>query len=401
MNIILFDYPATKLDLLPFTFTRPVSEIRIGILTIREKWERWLPGDYSYLTDPYLSGKYKANKLIKNLFLNGSVLPDISTIDAIKALKENEILLKREIPIAFYGSIDSIEELNSPGMGRSFSSINYNEDLTDVSNVYDIFIKNEQANISDFHLLTRGRKSHEIEDPHTVCYNPKHIFLEEGVKIKSAILNAEKGPIYIGKNAIIGEGSRVRGASSIGENTILNINTRIVGDTTIGPHCKVGGEISNSVIFGFSSKAHDGFLGNSVLGEWCNLGADTNTSNLKNNYQDVRIWNYREERMKDTGQQFCGLMMGDHSKCGINTMFNTGTIVGVSANIFGSGFPPTFIPSFSWGGANGFTTYQFEKAIEIMPRVLERRGKVLLKEDEEILKHIFDFTSPYRKDTGK
>jgi UDP-N-acetylglucosamine diphosphorylase/glucosamine-1-phosphate N-acetyltransferase len=251
--------------------------------------------------------------------------------------------------------------------------------------------------IDDFMLLTRGRKSTLVADAHTAVYNPDDIFVEEGASIKSSVLNAETGPIYIGKNTEIGEGSIIRGATAICEGSVLNLGTRIRGDSTIGPFSKVGGEISNSVVFGYSSKSHDGFLGNSVVGEWCNIGADTNTSNLKNNYADVKIWNYAAERFVDTGRRFCGLMMGDHSKCGINTMFNTGTVVGVSANIFGSGFPRTFIPSFSWGGAHGMVTFQFNKALDVMPKVMERRKKTLDEEDVQILAHIFEITRKYRK----
>lgn len=397
MNIILFDNPTTKKNLLPFTFTRPVSEIRVGILTIREKWEKWHPATYSYLADQYLSSKYPSNTSHDNLYLNACVLPNDDLISSIYTLKENQILMSHGFPVAFYGNIDSLDGLVSVISSDSYESVELSQKLMTIQNVYDIFINNGVAIREDFALLTKGRKSHAIEDPYTKTYNKKDIFIEENVELKSAILNAENGPIYIGANAEIGEGSIIRGATSIGEGSVLNLGTRIRGDATIGPFCKIGGEISNSVIFGYSSKAHDGFLGNSVIGEWCNLGADTNTSNLKNNYKDVRIWNYNEEQFVDTGKQFCGLMMGDHAKCGINTMFNTGTVVGVSANIFGSGFPRTFIPSFSWGGAQGFTTYQFQKALDVMPKVFERRKKTLTEEDVEILKHIFDFSNKYRQ----
>ena len=398
MNIILFDDPTTKRELLPFTYTRPISDIRIGILTIKEKWKKFLPGTYSYLTEYYLIEKFPSNKSAQNLFLNGCAVPNTKLVDAINALKVNQYLSANGTLLAFYGNIDSVEELHLIKASENFENVAFSYDLMTIQHVYDIFINNEQANRDDFTLLTKGRKSNEIEDPYTKIYNKKNIFIEENVSIKSAILNAERGPLYIGKNATICEGSIIRGATSIGENSIVSINARIVGDTTIGPYCKVGGEISNSVIFGYSSKAHDGFLGNSVIGEWCNLGADTNTSNLKNNYKDVRIWNYNADQFTNTGRQFCGLMMGDHSKCGINTMFNTGTVVGVSANIFGSGFPRTFIPSFSWGGAQGFSTYQFQRALDVMPKVYERRNKTLTEEDVTLYKHIFEVSKKYRQD---
>ena len=397
MNIILFDEPTIKSNLLPFTFTRPVSEIRVGILTIKEKWEKRLPASYSYLTDKYLSKKYPSNNSGKNLYINGCVFPNNELIAAVKALKENQIITRRGFLVAFYGDIESPEEIAAESFTDRYEKLEIEKEILIAQNICDIFTNNEAANRDDFKLLTQGRKSHKIDDPYTKVYNEDDVFIEDNVSIKSAILNAERGPIYIGENAIISEGSIIRGASSIGANSVVSINARIVGDTTIGPFCKVGGEISNSVIFGYSSKAHDGFMGNSVIGEWCNLGADTNTSNLKNNYKDIKIWNYNDERFVDTGRQFCGLMMGDHSKCGINTMFNTGTVVGVSSNIFGSGFPRTFIPSFSWGGAQGFATYQFQRALDVIPKVFERREKTLTEEDVDILKHIFDVTNKYRQ----
>ncbi len=396
MNIVLFDRPNTKANLLPFTFTRPIADIRIGILTIREKWEKMLPADYSYLTDSYLNRKFPFHKSKQNLYLNGSVLPDAKLIAAIHALKENQLLKRGETPIAFYGGIDTIEELNASNFHESLDQIDYSEDLLAINFTYDIFAKNREAMLRDFELITKGRKSHKIEDPHTVSYNSKDIFVEEGAKIRSAILNAEYGPIYVGKNAEIGEGSIVRGATAICEQGVLNIGAKIRGDTTVGPLSKVGGEIVNSVFFANSNKGHDGYLGNSVIGEWCNLGADTNASNMKNNYKNVRIWNYATERFADSGRQFCGLMMGDHSKCAINTMFNTGSVVGVSANVFGHGFPRAFIPSFSYGGVQGMTTYPFAQAKAVAEKVLVRRKKSLSEVDVEILTHIFETTKKYR-----
>jgi UDP-N-acetylglucosamine diphosphorylase/glucosamine-1-phosphate N-acetyltransferase len=396
MNIILFDPPITRTNLLPFTFTRPVSEIRIGILTIKEKWRKWLPADYSYLTEDYLSKKFASHRTAENLYLNGSILPDSALVDAVKALKKDQVLLQDNLPIAFYGNLDSIKELDSEKLTQNKKKVFISSEFISIQNVYDIFIHNGAALRSDYNLLTKGRKSHPIEDRHTAVYNPQDIFIEENVNIKSAILNAENGPIYVAANAEIGEGSIIKGAASIGEHAVLNLGARLRGDITIGPRSKVGGEISNSVIFGNSNKAHDGFLGNSVLGEWCNIGADTNASNLKNNYENVRIWNYAEERFAQTGRQFCGLMMGDHSKCGINTMFNTGTVVGVSSNVFGGGYPRTFIPSFSEGGAQGLKTYNLKKAMEVIRKVYERRKKTFLEEEVEILVHIFEKTKKYR-----
>jgi len=397
MNIILFDNPTTKKDLLPFTFIRPIAHIRVGILTIAEKWEKLLPGQYSYLTDNYLQYKFPQHKSGKNLYISGNVLPNHDLLKQLKNLKENQFLYKNETLIAVFGDFDEPTELLIDKLESRLEGVEVQSVFIEIKHPWDIFEKNRLAVIEDFRFLTNGRKSAEITDRNTVVYNPKDVFIEEGAKVRSAILNAEKGPIYIGRQAEIGEGSIIRGATAVCDHAILNFGTRIRGDSTIGPFSKAGGEISNSVIFGYSSKSHDGFLGNSVVGEWCNMGAGANTSNLKNNYSEVNIWNYIEEGFLPTGRQFCGLMMGDHSKCGISTMFNTGTVVGISANIFGGGFPKTFIPSFSWGGAEEFETFQFDKALEVMQKVMRLKENILSKEDVEIVKHIFEVTKKYRK----
>ena len=269
--------------------------------------------------------------------------------------------------------------------------------LLKVETTWDIFSKNGAAIKADFDLITKNRTSAPIPEK-TVAFNSEAIFIEEGAKLPLCVLNATDGPIYIGKNAEIMEGSMVRGPFALCEESTLKMGTKIYGSTTVGPHSKVGGEVNNSVFFGYSNKGHDGFLGNSVIGEWCNLGADTNNSNLKNNYAEVRLWSYETENFAKTGLQFCGLMMGDHSKCGINTMFNTGTVVGVSANIFGSGFPRNFIPSFSWGGAKGFTTYLTSKAFEVAKVVMLRRGIELSEQESAILEHVFELSAAYRID---
>lgn len=399
MNILLFDDLTTKKNLLPFTFTKPTAALRVGIMTIREKWEKLLPADYSYLTDPYLTVKFSAELSSENLYINGAVLPDSRLINAIKRLRSDQILISGDVLLAAYGKFNTVDELLSIRASKSVKKVSFPHELIMINHVWDIFSKNAQAVRDDFALLTHGRKSQPIDDPHTKIYQKENIFVEEGAVIRAAIINATTGPVYIGKHAEVHEGAMIRGATALCEGAVLTMGGRIRGDTTVGPYCKVGGEVANSVLLGYSSKAHDGYLGNSVIGEWCNLGAGTNTSNLKNNYKNVRIWNYLEEQLSDTGRQFCGLMMGDHSKCGINTMFNTGTVVGVNANIFGGGFPPAFIPSFSWGGAAGMETYQFQKVLEVIPRVYERRKKSLLKEDVDILKHIFEQTKKYRKAT--
>ena len=389
-NIILFDQPEIRDSLLPFTFTRPVACIRVGIITIAEKWEKFLDKDLSFLTQEYLTKKYPVKFSDDNLFINGAVCPNNELVKEIQALPIGAGLYKNDVLIA---SRNSSED---PLLVDDSARMEFAGDITIIDEVVKIFKYNALQIAADFDLLTQGRKSAEINDPHTIVYGIENVFIEEGAVIRAAIINAESGPVYIGKNAQIHEGSMIKGSFALCEGSHVNMGAKIKGDTTIGPFSKVGGEISNSVIFGYSNKGHDGFLGNSVLGEWCNLGADTNTSNLKNNYADVKIWNYGKGGFKDTGEMFCGLMMGDHSKCGINTMFNTGTVVGVSANIFGSGFPRNFVPSFSWGGANGFTTFQLRKVFEVAEIVMSRRGVELDDIEKEILQNIFEQSVPNR-----
>jgi len=389
MNYILFDSDVRN-ALLPFTYTRPVADIRIGILTIREKWENFLGFTTTSLTEEYLENKYPMVELDKNILINASFLPTKNLVKQVSDLSNNQAIFQGEQVIAFFTS-DTQEHVNFD----SYEQLEFKEEVLQIKNTWDIFSLNDKAIQADFDLLTEGRTSQPI--PSRVhAIHEENIFIEQGAMISYSSLNASKGPIYIGKDSEIMEGSLVRGPFALGENSILKMGTKVYGATTVGPFCKVGGEINNSVLFGYSSKGHEGFLGNSVLGEWCNIGADSNTSNLKNNYAEVKLWNYQEERFTNTGLQFCGLMMGDHSKCGINTMFNTGTVIGVSANVFGSGFPRNFVSSFSWGGAAGFTTYQIKKVFEVAKVVMERRGIELTETDKKILLHVFDETSKNR-----
>src|SRR5690554_593851 len=390
MNYILFDGNVRN-QLLPFTFTRPVADIRIGILTIREKWEHLLGFTTSTVTEDYLSDKYPFVELEKNILINASFLPSENLANIVKGLEENQAVFFEEEPIAFFASEGQEVDF------ETFDVIQYAyNDVLRIEYTWDIFSKNAEAIKRDFEMLTEGRESEPIPEG-IWAKNPENIFIEEGASIEFCTLNASEGPIYIGKDAEIMEGALVRGPFALCQHATLKMGAKIYSGTTIGPHSKVGGEVSNSIIFGYSNKGHDGFLGNSVLGEWCNLGADTNNSNLKNNYAEVRLWNYESEGFAKTGLQFCGLMMGDHSKCGINTMFNTGTVVGVSANIFGSGFPHNFVPSFSWGGSNGFTTYKTNKAFEVAKVVMARRKVEFTEVDSNILEHIFEETSKWRK----
>jgi len=389
MNYILFDSDVRN-SLLPFTYTRPVAEIRIGILTIREKWEFFLGFTTTTITEEYLEAKYPMVELNENILINASFLPTKNLVNQVRKLSKNQAIFQGEQIVAFFTS-NTQENVDFD----SYEQLKFQEDLIQIKHTSDIFSLNDKAIQADFDLLTEGRTSQPIPDGvHTI--QKQNIFIEQGATVSYSSLNASKGPIYIGKDSEIMEGCLVRGPFALGESSILKMGTKVYGATTVGPFCKVGGEINNSVLFGYSSKGHEGFLGNSVLGEWCNIGADSNSSNLKNNYAEVKLWNYENERFTNTGLQFCGLIMGDHSKCGINTMFNTGTVVGVSANIFGSGFPRNFIPSFSWGGAAGFTIYQMKKVIEVAKVVMKRRDLELSETDISILQHVFDETSKFR-----
>jgi UDP-N-acetylglucosamine diphosphorylase/glucosamine-1-phosphate N-acetyltransferase len=393
MNILLFDDLVLRTQLLPFTFTKPVAEIRLGILRIAEKWGAWLDTEYSYLTQNYLAEKYAARFSGDNLLINGALCPDHSLTQEILALNQGEQLVADGQTLAFRTNKPiSLAELST----LDLKLIEYKATFTIIERPWEIFLQNGAQIKVDYQQLTKGRTSAPITDQHTIVYNPEDIFLEEGASTKAAILNAENGPIYLGKNSSIEEGAVIRGPFAIGEDSTVNANARMRGDITIGPHCKVGGEVSNSVLFGYSNKGHEGFLGNSVLGEWCNIGADTNISNLKNNYAKVKVWDFAKNGFTDTGQQFCGMMMGDHSKTGINTMLNTGTVIGVAANIFGSGFPRTFIPSFSWGGAAGFTTFRMNKVNEMAEVSMSRRGGAYDDVEERILQHIYEQTAAYR-----
>ena len=390
MNYILFDGPNRE-ALLPFTYTRPVADIRIGILTIREKWELFLGATTTTITEDYLSEKYPMVEMEDNIMINASYLPSHALVNQIKNLSKNQAVYDGDAIVAFYSFEDQEVDFDS------FETFQCEDSILKVERTWDIFSKNGAAITADFELITAGRTSAAIPE-RTQAFNAEQIFIEEGARLPLCVLNANNGPIYIGKDSEIMEGSLVRGPFALCEGSVLKMGAKIYGPTTIGPYSKVGGEVNNAVFFGNSNKGHDGYLGNSVVGEWCNLGADTNNSNLKNNYAEVRLWSYETQNFAKTGLQFCGLMMGDHSKCGINTMFNTGTVIGVSANIFGTGFPRNFIPSFSWGGESGFSTYLTSKAFEVASVVMSRRGIEFSAQDTAILEQVFEQTSVFRKD---
>ena len=394
MNYILFD--DSRLETLkPLSYTQPVGALRIGILTFQERWEKLLGKLPSLISADYLAAKYPTTVKSENILINSGVIASSELTKNILQLdKRQELRSNKGTLLAIYLTDEEVNKYRYDGVFPSNEKIIFDNDVIEIKHPWDIFIHNATALNFDFQLITHKKKSQPLNSNNRITDNI--IFLEEGAKVNHSILNSESGPIYIGKNAEVMEGCMIRGPFALGEGSTLKMGTKIYGATTFGPHCKVGGEVSNSVIQGYSNKGHDGFLGNSVLGQWCNLGADTNGSNLKNNYSSVRVWSYEEEKLIDSNQQFVGLIMGDYSKCSINTMFNTGTVVGVNANIFGSGFPPKFIPSFSWGGAEGFAAFDLKKAYKIADKVCQRRKINFTEEDKTILKHVFNVSAKYR-----
>ncbi len=394
-NIILFDNE-TRENLLPLTFTRPVCELRMGVLRIREKWERWLNAKASFITQDYLSRKYGIDYDDDNYFINGTALPSPELVALVRQMEYNEALLQGEELIAARLDARQLEKLMKDDDIEELKGIELGDTpFIKINGLTDLFRLNAQAIAQDVELLTK--KGRFLPVPSSCFAKAKsQIFLEEGAEVEGAFLNASEGPIYIGRNARVMEGSMIRGPVVIGEHAQVKMGAKIYGGTTIGPWCKAGGEIVESILLEYSNKAHDGFLGHSYLGAWTNIGADTNSSNLKNNYENVRLWSYPEERFVDTGSRFCGLIMGDHSKTAINVMLNTGTVIGVSANIFGEGFPRNFVPSFSWGGNRGFRTFKTDKAFETMERVMERRQQTLDIEDRLIYLRVYEETQSFR-----
>lgn len=389
MNYILLD-TAVRHQLLPFTHTRPVADIRCGIMTMRERWDLLLNKKTSTLTVAYMQEVYPGKNDGECIIIDGSIFATPQLVEAILQLQPNEQLKQGNLFIA--ANIAASEELNIDNWQQIIAShtiIQFNVTLFSLNKIWDIFTQNERAIKEDFKLLTTGKKSQAIPE-YVTAIAAEQIFIAEGAVVNPCIINASKGPVYIDKGAEIMEGCMLRGPIALGKNAVLKMGAKVYGATTIGEGCKVGGEVSNVVFFANSNKGHDGFLGNAVIGEWCNLGADTNCSNLKNNYDLVKVWDEQENKLVNTGLQFCGLMMGDHSKSGINTMFNTGTVVGVSCNVFGSNFPDKFVPSFSWGAAGETVVYDFEKAMETAGRMMERRGLKLNDAERKMYQHIFD-----------
>lgn len=391
MNIALVDLPDQRIKLYPLTMTRPIGCLRVGMMTIQEKWTYHLPNEPDLLSSVELNAKYQKRSANYDLVINAGICPQEEIVRTVLSLREGEAMFSNRGFVAAKGNFKAVEELLDLS---NFSRRECEDEYVLIERTWDIFMKNAEQLVLDYYRMTKDSTSHAISDKHSALYGEENIFLEEGVKIKAACLNAENGPIYLSKHSEVQEGVVIRGPFFLGEGSRINSNAQIKEGTTIGPGCKVGGEVSNSVIYGYSNKAHEGFLGNSVIGEFCNLGAATNNSNLKNNYGEVKMWDYQCDTFIGTNLQFCGLIMGDHSKSAIGTTFNTGTTVGVSCNIFGSGFPRTIISSFSWGGAQKSVTYDFDKAVATATRVLDRRSIKLSAEDIDILRYIFESSQP-------
>lgn len=387
-KIILVDDSTVKTDLLPLTYTRPAADLRVGITTIREKWERAAGVPCSYLTDDYLSVKYPTGSVeTGDIFVLGNILPDAALVEVLKQLEPGTEVVKDGRRIAWMNGNDESAPLRT---------VEYAGELTEVKFLYDIFLLDDVAIKEDFLCLTAGRDSEPLSATNTVIGDPSKVFLEPGAKVEGAFLNTTGGPIYIGAGAEVMEGSCLRGPVAVCEHSVVNMGAKIYGATTIGPWCKVGGELNNVVMIGYSNKAHDGFLGNAVIGEWCNIGAGCVASNLKNDYTEIKLWNYNARRFARTGLQFCGLMMGDHSKAGINTMFNTATVLGVGVNVYGSGFQRNFLASFSEGSRAGFTDVPLSKFFEVASRVMARRGRELTDVDKSIFEHINEMAHNFK-----
>ncbi len=394
-NIILFDGPQRE-HLLPFTYLRPVGDLRVGLLSLREKWEHYLGGKASYITREYLGELYPITISERNYIINAAVLPDEGVVQRILDLHDNEALLDGSELIATCLDEQQFCRMMEDEPLGELTSFQCGCDLRILRKLPDLLNFHREELQRDFVLLTSGRRSQPLPESNRFWGNKKDLFIEEGAEVEGAMLNTTTGPIYVGRGAKIMEGAMLRGPIGIGPQSVVKMGARLYGPVSLGPQCKVGGELSNVIFQAYSNKGHDGYLGDSVIGQWCNLGADTNNSNLKNNYAEVKLWDYVSRRFELTGRQFCGLFMGDHSKCGINTMFNTGTVIGVSANIFGSGYPRNFVPSFAWGGASGFRTYLPDKAFETAERMMARRGKQLTAEERIVLLKVFEDTAVFR-----
>ncbi len=401
MNVILFDN-CYKKAMLPLTFTRPQAALRCGILTVKEKWEYRLSCKAGYHTSHELAAKYSGCITGDNLFISASVLPSEKLVEAVKLLQYGEALVQGERLLAVRAGEEHLPSVIAEDR-EAFEGKVFAEDIECLEKVYQLLSVNQKEMISDFNLITNGRKSQPITETVNIVganKNPdliNRIFIEEGAVVEYAYLNPQGGPVYIGKNAVVMEGSMLRGPVAVCESSQVSMGAKIYAGATIGPWSKVGGEVSNSIITGYSNKVHDGYLGDSILGEWCNLGADTNTSNLKNDFAMVKLWDYVTGRFQKTGLQFCGLVMGDYSRCAINTSFNSGTVVGVGSNLFGSGFPRNFVPSFVIGGPQGYKINGLKNVEHVATMAMGRRNVSFSEADRKIIECVFDDTLKFRK----
>ena len=395
-NLILFDDQAWS-GLRPLTWLRPVAELRIGLLTMAERWALLLTGHTSQVTQDYLAEQFPLALARDNYFINASLLPNDALVKRILQLSQGEALTKDDELLAARLDDKAIMRISDEtAEGDDIPGFAFDGEATLLRRPYDLFGHNAEMIRRDFELVCGSRHSQQLSDTNTVLGDHK-VFLENNVSCEACILNTTDGPIYLGEGATVMEGSLLRGPLAIGPSSKVKMGSKVYGGTSLGPHCTIGGEVSNVVMQGYSNKGHDGFLGNAAIGMWCNIGADTNASNLKNNYAEVRVWDYEEESFVNSGRQFSGLIMGDHAKCGINTMFNTGTVVGVAANVFGAGFPRAFVPDFAWGGAPKMVTHQLKKAFETAERMMERRDVVLSEHDRDALEHVYALTSRHRR----
>lgn len=394
MQIFLFDNESWRSHLYPLAFTRPVSNLRIGLLTIDEKWSKWMGVNASFVTVDYLQAKYpRENASDSILCIRGNVLPDRVLCESLLGLKLGQSLYHNNLLLAVH-----VERVHSDtllgDLAAGTEKRSYTRPVSIIHFPEYIFLLNGAEIAKDFDLLTKGRTSAALSDSNRIIGN--RIFVEEGASAECATFNTNTGPIYLGRHSEVWEGALIRGPFGLCDNSQVKMGAKIYSNVTVGPGCRVGGELNTSVIWGNSSKGHEGYMGNAVIGEWCNWGADTNNSNLKNNYQQVRVFDYHDEVYRNTGLQFCGIVMGDHSKCAINTAFNTGTVVGVSASIFGNGTPPKFVPDFSWGQPGNYSVYELNKMFDTTKLVFERRNRTFGSLEENILKHVYEQTAKYR-----
>lgn len=380
MNIILHDN-GLHLKFAPLTLTRPIGNLRMGMFTNDERWKMYVPNArLSFVTESYLAKRFPAVLEEDNYFVNAAFIPNTALVEKMEKLAKGEAIFQGDEWVVFRGDVLSLDTAKQHQI----------DGLVELKERWHLYQKNGEVLAADFANYTAGKTSAPLSLTNTLIGEQDQIFLEEGASVEASILNVKSGPIYVGKDAEIMEGSVVRGTLAMADHSALKLSTKVYGPTSLGPHCKIGGEVNNVVFQAYSNKGHDGFLGNSLVGEWCNLGADTNSSNLKNNYGLVKAYSYETQSIDATDVQFMGVCIGDHSKCGINTMFNTATVIGVSANIYGGDFPPKYIPSFAWGGSNGFQTFKLDKAYEVAENMMGRRGLELTSEEREILEHIAD-----------